>query len=193
MEPTAEELECLVARYWLHYYPELTGKKWTSEQVKSTATIILNFLLDIERRLYEAGLLSLPKYEIIDRTYNQPHYKHFEWRLEVSGYGASVVEPLCAMDLMLMLGEIFKSMGNSPLSARQRIAIMCRPRDYIVARVMRHIPKPNLPELLSHEHEFIRGAAEQRLVDTPDQGACIYQYRPDGPGAGSFRGPMLPS
>lgn len=190
MKLTAEQIEYLVARYWLHYYPELVARRWTSEQVKNAAAIA-NELPTIERELYAAGLLSLPRYKIMDRSTNQPRYKHFEWRLEVSGYGASVIEPLCAMDLMLRLGEILQLAECHPLSAWQRIVLRCRPREFVIARVMRQISKANLPELLLHGHEFIREVAAQRLVDTPDEGTRIYQYRYNGGGTGSFRGSVL--
>lgn len=190
MKLTTKQLEYLVARYWLHYYPELVARRWTSVQVKSVAAIETE-LQRFEYELYEGGLLSLPRYYIMDRSTNQPRFKHFEWRLEVSGYGASVVESRCAMDLMLKLGEILQLTEGSPLSAWQRIAIRCRPRDFVIARVMRQISKANLPELLAHGHEFIRGAAAQRLVDTFNEGTRVYQYRYDGGGTGSFRGSVL--
>jgi hypothetical protein len=177
------------------------GRKWTSAQVKSDKEIIARKLSPHERVLLKAGLFMLNK-KTIRRGGAEPPFSHFEWRLEVSGYGAGVIEPLCAMGLVLKLGEILQLVepalvgGGSPSAkdlnaARQRIAIRCRPRAFVIARVMRLISKEELPELLSHDHEFIRGLAAQRLVDTPDEGTHIYQYRFTGGTTGSFCGPIL--
>jgi len=197
MELTTKELEYLVARYWLHYYPDLTDKNWTSNEVKNVAVIVLTKLQKSERKLYEAGLLTLPKYDIVGRSGQDVTFLHFEWRLEVSGYGASVIEPLCAMDLMFKLGEVLKLAERGPLygpsAARQRIAFRCRPASFVLARVMRQISIADLPELLSHDHEFIREIAAQRLMDTPNEGTHVYQYRYNGRGTGSFCGLMLSS
>lgn len=184
MELTAKELERLVVHYWLHYYPDLMDRKWTSNEVKNMAAIVLTKLRKSERKLYEAGLLTLPKYDFVG---------HSEWRLEVSCYGAHVIEPLCAMDLMFKLGEVLK-LAEGPLSTRQiyqRISLRGRPASFVLARVMRQISMADLPELLSHEHEFIREIAVQRLMDTPNEGTHVYQYRYNGRGTGSFCGSVL--
>ena len=123
MKLTTKQPEYLVERYWLYYYPELNSEKWSSKEVENTAAIVLNKLQRFERELYEVGLLSLPRYDIRDRSGQYPRFLYFEWRLEVSGYGASVIEPLCAMDLMLKLGEILQLVDVISLSAYQRIAI----------------------------------------------------------------------
>jgi len=201
MELTPLQREYLVASYWLHYYPELSGARWTSAQVKSDKEIISRKLSPHERALLKSCLLVFNK-KTIRSGGAEPHFSHFEWRLEVSGYGAGVIEPLCAMGLVLKLGEILQLVepvlvgGGSPSAtelnaARHRIELRCRPSAFVIARVMRHISKEELPELLSHDHEFIRGLAAQRLVDSPYEGTHIYQYRFTGGTTGSFCGPML--
>lgn len=191
MKPSAEELEYLVRRYWLHYFPELTGKRWTSNQVKSDKEIIA-ILPYLERKLLRDHLLMFNKMTV-ESHFGNRGFLYFEWRLEVSGYGAQVIEPLCAMDLMLALGEVLPlAEKDSSLSAYRRFQILCRPSYHIIARVMNYISKTELPELLTHEHEFIRGAATRRLTDSSDEGSYIYRYRVDSLGTGSFGGLMLP-
>lgn len=208
MKLTTTQLKYLVARYWLHYYPELNDKTWTRNPVGPDREIIPEEVGHFERTLFSAGLLVFSRKSIHDRTYNQPRFLHFEYRLEVSGYGASAIEPLCAMDLMHALGELLVSVERRPslslcsmlsvrahyrgLYQRQRNALRHRPSYHLLARVMRHIPKSDLPELLVHGHEFIRGIASQRLLDTPDKGSHLYQYRFNGRGTGLFCEYVLP-
>jgi len=187
MELTPLQRKYLVTRYWWHYFPELSGARWTSAQVKSDKEIISRKLSPHERALLKAGLFMLNKVTIS----SGPYFSHFEWRLEISGHGASVIEPLCSMELVLALDGLLGLLEYGPQFARRRITIRCRPSAFVLARVMRHISKEELPELLSHDHEFIRELAAQRLVDSPDEGTHIYQYRFTGGTTGSFCGPML--
>lgn len=191
MKLTPLQIEYLVARYWIHYYPEVFGGKWNGDHIKSAEEVISDRLTGLERQLLSDKLLMLNKATIHSRE-NDQHFLYFEWRLEVSGLGARVIEPLRAMDLMHTLGIVLTlAEKGASLSSFQHHALRRRPSYHLIARIMRYIPKSDLPELLTDDHEFIREVAMQRLVDTPDKGTHIFQYRFDGGRAGSFRGSML--
>lgn len=194
MKLTPLQIEYLVARYWIHCYPGVFDGKWTSHQVKSDEEIISCRLTDLERQLFREHLLMLNRVTIRSRVYNDRHFLHFERRLEVSGLGAKVIEPLRPIGLIRTLGLVLKlAEKGASLSAYQIYALRSRPSYHLIARIMRHIPKSNLSELLTHEHEFVRGVALQRLADTPDKGTHVFQYRWfEGGGAGSFSGFVLP-
>jgi len=191
MKLTSLQLEYLVARYWLHYYPELSSSRWNASRIK-VDDIKLCRLTDLERQLLSDKLLMLNRIPIRSRVYNDRRFLYSEWRLEVSSFGATVIEPLRAMDLMCTLGMVLKlAEEGATLPPYKLHGLRSRPSYHLIARIMRRIPKSDLSELLINEHEFIRGVALQRLVDTPDKGTYVFQYRFDGGRIGSFRGSML--
>lgn len=167
LKPTTTQLEYLVSNYWLHYYPELSFGKWASLEVNSKAEIVERWLHEFERTLLHSGLLLLNKVDLnyyADGIYR--YYEYFEWRLEISDSGAAAVERLCPMELILNLGEILLRAEEVFRTTRLIDLYSRRPRTFILDRVMRHISIAELPELISHEHKFIRQIAASRLMET---------------------------